>query len=277
MLRLAVTGAGFAVATAALLPIQWISVRYALPLRRLIPTLFHRIVCRLFGVRVRQVGRPVLQRPLLIVSNHASWLDISVITSRLPVVFVAKQEIATWPLFGLFAKLQRSVFVDRQRRHKTREVNAEIARRLAGGDPVVLFGEGTSSDGNRVLPFRSALIGAAGDALAESGGTAAVTIQPLSIAYTGFQGLPMGRQHRPVAAWYGAADLVPHLLHIGRHGGLDVTLTWGDPIRLGDASERKTVARTLEADVRRLTAAALRGREPAEGSPRGQQTLEMHK
>ncbi|MFD2183975.1 lysophospholipid acyltransferase family protein [Rhodoplanes azumiensis] len=258
MLRLAVTGAGFALATAALLPFQWVSVRFAWPLRRLIPTLFHRIVCLLFGVKVRQVGRPLRDRPLLIVSNHVSWLDISVITSRLPVVFVAKSEIASWPLFGLFAKLQRSVFVDRARRHKTRAVNAEIAERLAGGDPVVLFGEGTSSDGNRVLPFRSALIGAAGDALAEGG---AVTIQPLSIAYTGFQGLPMGRQHRPVAAWYGAADLVPHLLHIGRHGGIDVTLTWGEPVRLdAGTADRKAVTRRLEASVRRLTAEALRGR-----------------
>jgi 1-acyl-sn-glycerol-3-phosphate acyltransferase len=260
MLRLAVTGAGFALATVALLPFQWVSVRLSLPLRRLIPPLFHRIVCLLFGVRVHEIGRPAAQRPLLIVSNHASWLDIAVITSRLPVVFVAKSEIASWPLFGLFAKLQRSVFVDRARRHKTRDVNAEIARRLAEGDPVVLFGEGTSSDGNRVLPFRSALIGAAGEALAEADHAAPVTIQPLSIAYTGFQGLPMGRQHRPVAAWYGAADLVPHLLHIGRHGGLDVTVTWGEPLRFGEGSERKTVTRTLETSVRRLTTDALRGR-----------------
>src|SRR5262249_23665676 len=78
-----------------------------------------------------------------------------------PVVFVAKQEVARWPLFGLLARLQRTVFVDRARRQKTREVNAEIATRLTGGDPVVLFGEGTSSDGNRVLAFRSALIGLA--------------------------------------------------------------------------------------------------------------------
>lgn len=260
MLRLAVTGAGFAVATAALLPFQWMAVRFSLPLRRLIPTLFHRIVCRLFGVRVREVGRPATQRPLLIVSNHASWLDIAVITSRLPVVFVAKHEIASWPLFGLFARLQRSVFVDRARRHKTRDVNAEIARRLAEGDPVVLFGEGTSSDGNRVLPFRSALIGAAGDALAEAGSVGAVTVQPLSIAYTGFQGLPMGRQHRPVAAWYGASDLLPHLLHVGRHGGLDVTVTWGEPLPYDEGTGRKAVARFLEASVRRLTAGALRGR-----------------
>ncbi|MBI5114763.1 MAG: 1-acyl-sn-glycerol-3-phosphate acyltransferase [Rhodovulum sp.] len=261
MLRLAVTGAGFAVATAALLPVQWLSVRYGLPLRRLVPLLFHRIVCLLFDVRVREIGVPATQRPLLIVANHVSWLDISVITSRLPVVFVAKHEIASWPLFGLFARLQRSVFVDRSRRQKTRDVNAEIAARLTEGDPVVLFGEGTSSDGNRVLPFRSALIGAAGDALAQAGDeTGSVLVQPLSLAYTGFQGLPLGRQHRPVAAWYGASDLLPHLLRVWRHGAIDVTVTWGEPLRWDTTSNRKAMARLLETRVRRLTAEALRGR-----------------
>src|ERR1044071_4485314 len=82
-----------------------------------------------------------------------------------PVVFVAKSEIARWPFFGLLAKLQRTVFVERDKRHKTGEVNAQIGQRLAEGDPVLLFGEGTAGDGNRVMPFRTALIGAARDAI----------------------------------------------------------------------------------------------------------------
>ena len=86
-------------------------------------------------------------------------------------MFVAKSEIARWPFFGLLAKLQRTVFVERDRRQKTGEVNAQIAQRLAEGDPVLLFGEGTAGDGNRVLPFRTALIGAARDAIASAGHT----------------------------------------------------------------------------------------------------------
>jgi 1-acyl-sn-glycerol-3-phosphate acyltransferase len=111
---------------------------------------------------VRLTGAAIDTRPLLIVANHSSWLDISIITSLAPVVFVAKAEIARWPFFGLLAKLQRSIFVERDRRHKTGAVTSEIAQRLAEGDPVLLFGEGTAGDGNRVLPFRTALIGAAG-------------------------------------------------------------------------------------------------------------------
>jgi 1-acyl-sn-glycerol-3-phosphate acyltransferase len=263
MLRLVLAAAGIVTAIAILLPLQVIAVRFAMPMQRRIPMVFHRLVCALLGVRVTVIGAPSPQRPLLIVSNHVSWIDISVITALAPVVFVAKREVASWPLFGLFAKLQRSVFVDRTRRHKTPEVNTEIARRLADGDPVVLFGEGTSSDGNRVLPFRTALIGAARDALAEGAHLDRILIQPLSIAYVAFHGLPMGRQHRPRAAWYGGLDLFPHLRGVVQRGALDAVVSWGEPIAFAAGSDRKAFARTLEAEVRRLTTAALRGRAAA--------------
>jgi 1-acyl-sn-glycerol-3-phosphate acyltransferase len=259
MLRVALVTAAVTTVTLVLLPAQWLSVRLRWPSRRAIPHIYHRIVCRLLGVRIRRVGRRTPGHPLLVVANHTSWLDISVITAVTPVVFVAKREVATWPIFGLLARLQRSVFVDRTRRHKVDEVNAEIAERLAEGDPVVLFAEGTSSDGNRVLPFRTALIGAARDALAKAGDAEQVYIQPLSIAYTGLLGLPMGRQHRPTAAWYGSLDLIPHLKAVMRCGALDAVVTWGETIVYDRAIDRKVLAKQLEMAVRRHTVAALRG------------------
>jgi len=159
------------------------------------------------------------------------------------------------------------VFVDRARRHKVGEANAEIAKRLAEGDPVVLFAEGTSSDGNRVLPFRSALVGAARDALVEAGHARHVLIQPLSIAYTGLQGFPMGRQHRPIAAWYGALDLMPHLKRIIVEGALDVVVTWGEPVAYDATTDRKAVTRSLEEAVRKMTVATLRGRASTRVEP----------
>jgi 1-acyl-sn-glycerol-3-phosphate acyltransferase len=99
------------------MPVQWAAVALGRPLRRRIPVFYHRTMCALLGVRVRVVGAAAKAHPLLIVANHVSWLDISVITSAAPVVFVAKREIASWPFFGLLAKLQRSVFVDRERGH----------------------------------------------------------------------------------------------------------------------------------------------------------------
>jgi lyso-ornithine lipid O-acyltransferase len=247
-----------AVLTLALLPFQWMAVRMKWPMRRRIPSLYHRFVCRILGVRIKTVGRRSDAEPLLIVANHMSWLDISVITAVAPVVFVAKREVAAWPVFGLLARLQRSVFVDRTRRHKTRDVNSEIARRLAEGDAVLLFGEGTSSDGNRVLAFRTALIGAARDAIAETGRVKRVWVQPLSVAYTALLGLPLARPNRSAVAWYGRASLLPHLRQLVAYGAIDVTVSWGDPVAYDETSDRKIVARRVEDVVRAMTVAALR-------------------
>ena len=216
-------------------------------------------MCRLLGIRVRGIGAPMKAHPLLIVANHSSWMDISIITSLTPVIFVAKSEIARWPIFGLLAKLQRSVFVERDRRQKTGAVNAEIAQRLAEGDPVLLFGEGTAGDGNRVLPFRSALIGAARDALAASEHAQQVWIQPVSLAYVSQYGIPLGRHLRPRAAWYGKTGLVPHLRGVAELGATDVVVTWGDPIAYNSETDRKILTKQLESAVRRFHLAALRG------------------
>jgi 1-acyl-sn-glycerol-3-phosphate acyltransferase len=259
-MRLFAVAAAVAVITITLIPVQWIAVQFDLPVKRRIPSFYHRVLCRLIGVRVHLVGQRMREHPLMIVSNHVSWLDIVVITAVAPVVFVAKSEVANWPLFGLLAKLQRSVFVDRTRRHKTAAVTAEIAQRLASGDPVLLFGEGTSSDGNRVLPFRSALVGAARDLMADPQRGKRVWLQPLSIAYNGLLGLPLGRQHRPIIAWYGDFKMVPHLKGVLRRGAVDVTVTWGEPVPFDEGSDRKAIARDLETICRRLTSLALRGR-----------------
>ena len=150
MLRQIVVVVLFALVTLALMPLQWLAIAVKSPLRRSIPVFYHRFLCGLLGIRVRCAGAPAQVRPLLIVANHSSWLDISIITAQAPVVFVAKSEIARWPFFGLLAKLQRTVFVERDRRQKTGEVNAVIAQHLAAGDPVLLFGEGTAGDGNQI-------------------------------------------------------------------------------------------------------------------------------
>src|SRR4051812_5045973 len=246
MLRLVLVLTAAAFVTFPLMPVQWAAIKLNWPLRRRIPVFYHRVMCRLLGVRVRSIGTPIDTRPLLIVANHSSWMDISILTSLTPVVFVAKSEIARWPLFGLLAKLQRTVFVERDRRQKTGEVNAAIAQRLAEGDPVLLFGEGTAGDGNRVLPFRSALIGAARDALAAAGHVREIWIQPLSIAYLNQQGIPLGRHLRPRCAWYGKMKLVPHIGALARTGAVDVAVTWGEPIAYNGETDRKVLAKNLE-------------------------------
>jgi 1-acyl-sn-glycerol-3-phosphate acyltransferase len=239
-------------------PMQWLALKFDLALLRKLPVWFHRQVLKILNIKVEAIGAPSpTERPLLFVSNHVSWLDIIVLGSTVPLVFIAKSEIANWPMFGTFARMQRSIFVDRAKRHGTGQVNQTIAKTLSGGDPVVLFGEGTSSDGNRVLPFRSALLGGLRDAMEENGRG---FVQPVAIAYRKFHGIPMGRQHREIAAWYGDMDLVPHLLRVLREGAIDVTVAFGKVIEVAHADDRKALSRNVESAVRRLASLSLAGR-----------------
>jgi 1-acyl-sn-glycerol-3-phosphate acyltransferase len=258
MIRTPLLILALALLTLALLPLQLLGLWRDSPLQRRIPHLFHRAVCRLVGIRIHQIGRPSADTPLLILANHVSWLDIIVITATSPVVFVAKHEVARWPLFGWLARLQRTVFIERERRHKTGEAAAAMASRLHGGDAVVLFAEGTSGNGNRILPFRSALVGAVHHTLGSSTHHDRVTVQALSVAYTGIGGVPAGRALRDKMAWYGDMDLVPHLLGILRSGAVDVTVSWGPAVAYDMSADRKQITRAAERDVRRMTAAALR-------------------
>jgi lyso-ornithine lipid O-acyltransferase len=259
------------IATIIGVPLQWISIKLGLPLRRWIPCLYHRLILFALGIHVSVRGAPAAERPLLFVSNHSSWIDILALSSITPLKFIAKSEVAGWPLFGLLAKLQRSVFVDRSKRHATVEVNREIAARLSDGDPVVLFGEGTSGDGNRVMPFRTALLGAMDQALGEAGRG---FLQPVSVSYTRLHGIPMGRQHRAIAAWYGDISLLPHLARVIRTGAIDVVVTFGAPIAVEASADRKALALSLEEAVRRMNSAALAGQseiahvsKPLDGPP----------
>lgn len=256
MIRAFLVLISFVTLTLLLLPFQLIGIAFKLPLQRGVPYLYHRILCALIGIRVREIGKRSTDSPLLILANHASWLDILVITSLTPAVFVAKKEVAGWPVFGWLAKLQRTVFIDRERRHRTGAATQEIAERLTGGDAVVLFAEGTSSDGNRILPFRSALIGAVHHVIGSSTHHERVTVQPLSLAYVNLNGLPLGRAFRSRVAWYGDADLVPHLIGVCSAGAVDVVVSWGEPVSYDMSADRKDIARVAEQAVRTMTARA---------------------
>jgi 1-acyl-sn-glycerol-3-phosphate acyltransferase len=239
-----------------LIPLQWIAMKLKLPVRKNLPHLWHRVATRLVGIKIQEIGTPANDRPLLIAANHASWVDITVVGSLMPLSFIAKSEVSGWPIFGLFARLQRTVFVNRTRRTETAQVADVIAERMAAGDAMVLFAEGTSNDGNCVLPFRSALLGAATRAVGAEE-TRKVWVQPLSVAYQGFYGLPMGRAHRPHVAWYGDMELAGHLWGIFSRGALDVVVRWGEPVLVDRETDRKALTRRLEQEVRAMTVASL--------------------
>ena len=258
MTRALLIGAFFFTMTPTLIAVQWLLEKLHLPGWGTIGTSYYRVLCWVLRIRIRVVGEPVRDRAVLFVSNHLSWADILVIGALGPVAYVAKREVADWPLVGFAARFQRTVFVDRTRRHQTRSAVDEMAKRLIGGTSVLLFAEGTSSDGNRVLPFRSALIGAVAAVAAH--GADAIHIQPISIGYTAQQGIPMGRQHRPLVAWYGDLDFMPHFKTFAARGAVDAVVSYGEPFTANGTDDRKAMTKRLEGEVRRLNAATLRGR-----------------
>jgi len=251
-LRAAIVLAAFLAITLLLIPFQWLLVTLRLPLRRTFPHRYHRMVAHLFGIRVRVVGTPP-KRATLILANHSSWLDIVTFSAVAPLSFIAKSEVNDWPFFGTLARLQRTVFVTRARRSETGQARDAIADRLREGDVLVLFPEGTSSDGNAVLPFKSALLGAAETALADGG---RVPVQPVSSAYVAREGIPMGRENRPLYAWYGDMELVPHLWEALKAGPLDVVMQFHEPL---PPLDRKELARLAWETVRKGQAEALAG------------------
>jgi 1-acyl-sn-glycerol-3-phosphate acyltransferase len=171
---------------------------------------------------------------------------MTVLGSVMPVSFVAKSEVASWPVLGTLARLQRSIFIDRTKRAQIGAATEAIARRIGSGDVMVLFAEGTTGDGNRVLPFRSALIGAAGAAA----GAGTITVQPVALSYTGLQGIPVGRADRPGIAWYGDMDFIAHFRRLIGQGAIDAVVSFGEPIAFGPEADRKAVAEECFAAVR---------------------------
>jgi lyso-ornithine lipid O-acyltransferase len=250
--------------TLSLMPVQGLGLALRCPWTRTLPMLYHRWCCRILGFHVRTIGAPTARRPALFASNHISYADISILGALIAGSFIAKTEVAGWPLFGWLAKLQRTVFVDRRAR-STPSQRDSITARLRAGEALILFPEGTSGDGNRVLPFKSALFSAAEAMEAIT----PIVIQPLSIAYTRLDGIPLGRLLRPYFAWYGSTEMMPHLWNMIGLGSLEVVVEFHPVTFFADCGSRKVLASYCHARVAGGVAAALSGRpQPLPEPPR---------
>ncbi|MEZ5844769.1 MAG: lysophospholipid acyltransferase family protein [Hyphomicrobiaceae bacterium] len=263
--------AAFAALTVPLMPVQALLKRTSAPAARRFPHWYHRQVCRLLGIRLHVEGHVVQRKPVLLIANHTSWLDIPVLSALAPVSFVAKKEVGGWPGVSALARLQRTVFVDRERKASAGDTAGEMLERLVSGDTLVLFAEGTSSDGNRVLPFKTSLFAAAKPSRAGrrggSGGTDAgsadvdsgILVQTVAIAYTHLHGVPLGRADRHLTGWYGDMDMAPHAWELLKAGPLDVAIKVGTPVPLEAFADRKALARHAESQVRAALLALLHG------------------
>ncbi len=240
--------AAFLALTLPLIPVQQLLLWLAPSAARRLPHVYHKLVCRILGLRLVIEGQRPMP-PVLLVSNHVSWADIPVLSAVLPVCFVAKAEVASWPFFGTLARLQRSVFIDRKRRHKTAKSRDELTERLALGDALVLFPEGTSHTGKDVLEFKSSYFGAAEDQ--------DIPVVPVVLAYHKLHGLPVTGRQRPSLAWYGDMDLLPHLWDFLKQGSVQVTVRFLEPL---PKANRKILAAEAERRIRASLVEILHGR-----------------
>lgn len=222
---------------------------------KLLPRFYHRQTCRILGINIEVRGQQSTTHPTLFVSNHGSYLDIPILGSLIAGSFVAKTEVSGWPVFGWLAKMQRTVFVDR-RRQSTHQQRDDLQRRLDLGDDLILFPEGTSNDGNKVLPFRSALFSAADREVHGK----PLTVQPVSVAYVGLGALPMGHRNRPYLAWYGDMTLGPHLWNFARLAKVRVVVEFHPIVTLADFGSRKALAQHCFERVSGGVSAAIAGR-----------------
>ncbi|CUH77674.1 lysophospholipid acyltransferase family protein [Tropicibacter naphthalenivorans] len=199
-----------------------------------------RTTLRIMGLRLRATG-PRMKGPGAVVANHSSWLDIFVLNSRKNVYFVAKQEVSGWAGIGWLARATGTVFIKRDRREAKAQTQV-FQDRLLHGHRLLFFPEGTSTDNQRVLPFKTTLFAAFfDDALRER-----LQVQAVSVSYQA----PKGREPY-FYGWWGGMDFAPYLLHVlGQPCQGSVTLTYHPPVRVADFADRKALAATLEQQTR---------------------------
>ncbi len=247
--------AGLCATIATYAPVQAVVMRTAPQAWARLPRRFHRRCARALGVTVECRGTISRARPTLFVANHVSYLDIPVLGSLAEFSFIARGDIAGWPVAGALARMQRTVFVDRRRQGVAAE-RSEVERRLADGDNLMLFPESTTGNGTRLLPFKSALLSVARPA---EGGVAP-TVQPVSIVYTALDGMPLTRNLRPLVAWYGTMAAGEHFWRLLGLGRLHARVEFHEPVAPGQFASRKALTRHCEHTIAAALADSLAGR-----------------
>ncbi len=211
-------------------------------LRQNVQGLWAKIAAWMFGLRLTRVGHPMTQGGAM-VSNHVSWSDIIVLRATAQVNFVSKAEVRRWPGVGLIAAVADTVFIERRRTEAKRQ-EAELRARIEAGQHLVFFPEATSTDGRRVLPFKSTLFSVFhSDGLRDT-----VWVQPVTLCYSPD---PASGLDEKFFGWWGDMDFGPHMLALAshRHGGHAVVV-YHPPVRAADFPDRKSLAQHCGDQVR---------------------------
>lgn len=210
--------------------------------------LWHRTVSRILGLEVRLSGLERKPNATLYAANHISWIDILVLGGYLPnASFIAKSEVAGWGLLGNLCALHKTEFVNRGRRTDSARQRDYLAERIKAGHSLILFPEGTNTSGVHLAPFKSSLFSVAEHVTAHT--EEPLRVQPVTLAYTEVNGMPLVRSQKPRVAWLGDVELFAHLQQLLNQARTVVTVELHDPITLDDANCRKELARYCEAEI----------------------------
>jgi lyso-ornithine lipid O-acyltransferase len=196
--------------------------------------LFLRLSGRVAGARVTVKGKPV-NRDVLYIANHVSWLDILVLSGRTGCAFVAKADMAPWPVLGWMATLNNSVYVERDSRLGAGQQATAVQEALKTHQPITLFPEGTTGNGRELLTFRSSLIAAV------TPPPEGITIQPVALDYG---------PDSPSIAWTDEESVGKNALRVmGRPGRIPITLHFLEPLDHSDFADRKAIAAHSRAEI----------------------------
>jgi 1-acyl-sn-glycerol-3-phosphate acyltransferase len=226
----------FLLLTVALLPFQFIIVFFIKNYAYIIPYFYHKICLRIFGIKIKTFGKVSINFPVLLISNHASYLDIIILGSLFKTSFIAKKEISKWPLLGILAKLQNTIFIDRRVSSLKNQEN-QIIKHLNEKKNLVIFPEGTSSDGNRVLPFKSSLFN-----IFEKNLNSKILVQTITIVYKKINGIPMNRIERKNITWHSNMDLIPNIFNVLKKLSIEVEVIFNDEFLPSKEYDRKKLA-----------------------------------
>lgn len=209
--------------------------------RHIVPKLYHTLACAVFQIRISHAGEPVKDAQTLFMANHLSYFDIPLLSTLLPRPhFVAKKDVKDWPVWGFLAKLQQTAFISRNPAHAQKETQS-LETMVKDGKNLVIFAEGTSTDGTSVLPFKSSLF-----TIAYGEHDDSLRIQPVTLRVKSINGVrSSGGDIENLYAWPRELDmeLIPHLWRFAQSKGAEIEVIFHDSIDPRAFSDRKTLAK----------------------------------
>lgn len=204
------------------------------PMVLVYPRAYHAFLCRVFGLKIIIEGKICTDPGVVYIGNHISYLDIETLGATLKGCFVAKKDIEKWPFFGILGKQQRTVFISRDPRHAEQETKM-LLERLSEPLPLMIFPEGTSSNGKQVLPFKTSFF--------EIFLKKDFKLQPFTFSIMEFDGkTDIDDTTRDEYTWHGDMDLMPHLWNFARKKGATVKITFQEPILSIQYNDRKSLS-----------------------------------